>query len=104
MQLKHTVGAYLIASYLYYECDYSVMEDTDYDKLCQHLLKYYDKLSTTHPHGNLLDRDALAAGTGHHITPGKYPVMVKAISHTIMEYDRMGRDYLAELAEMEGNQ
>lgn len=93
------VGKYLIASYLYYECDYSMMEDTEFDQICKGLLEKFDFYHDNHPHGYLLDRDALAAGTGHHITPGKYPAIVKTIAHCVLEHHRLGRDYLKEIEE-----
>lgn len=91
------VGKYLIASYLYYEHDYSIMEDAEFDELCKNLLHKFNHYSKNHPHGFLLDKDALKAGTGHHIRASQYPMIVKVIAHNILDYNKQGRDYLKEI-------
>lgn len=35
----------LIASYLYYVCDFSWLEDTEYDLLCREVADHFDELS-----------------------------------------------------------
>lgn len=91
------VGKYLIASYLYYEHDYSLMEDTEFDQLCKNILDNFEYYRYNHPHGYLLDEEALAAGTGHHIRASQYPMIVKVIAHNILDYNKQGRDYLKEI-------
>ncbi len=61
---------YLLASYLYYEEDFSPISDEEYDSLCQELLLELD--SVTHWARYLIDKDALKAGTGYHLH-GKMP-------------------------------
>lgn len=91
------VGKYLIASYLYYEHNYSIMEDTEFDQLCKYLLENFTYYSKVHPHGHLLDKEALKAGTGHHIRASQYPKIVQVTAHCILDYHKQGRDYLKEI-------
>lgn len=71
-----TVGAFLLHSYLYYQLNVSRISDTEYDQVCRGLLDRWDDV-LTHPHGHLLSKDALSAGTGHHIPEEAYPDMVR---------------------------
>ena len=66
------VPYYLMFSYLYYEKDISLIEDTEFDKLCQTLLEKYD--SVEHMHKHLVSKEALTAGTGYDIV---YTNMIK---------------------------
>ncbi|WP_288074718.1 hypothetical protein [Pseudomonas sp.] len=67
------VGWLLMASWCYYiePVPCSLLSDTQFDKACAWLLRHYD--SVTHKYKYLLPREALAAGTGYHITAGQYP-------------------------------
>lgn len=62
---------YLMASYLYYEEDISLLTDTQFDELCKELLVHWDDI--THYHKHLTTREDLEAGTGFAI---KYPMLV----------------------------
>ena len=66
------VPYYLMFSYLYYEKDVSLIEDTEFDKLCQTLLEKYDNVE--HMHKHLVSKEALTAGTGYDIV---YTNMIK---------------------------
>lgn len=62
---------YIAASYLYYEKNFSVMSDLEFDTLCMDLHGQLDQV--THWAKPLLDKDALLAGTGFNFfgqTPG----------------------------------
>lgn len=64
-----SVSWYLMLSYLYYQCDITILPDEDYNTLC---VKLMDELpSNTHRHKHLVDEDSLRAGTGYSIT--EYP-------------------------------
>ena len=63
---------YLMFSYLYYEKNISLIEDTEFDKLCQTLLEKYDNVE--HMHKHLVSKEALTAGTGYDIV---YTNMIK---------------------------
>ena len=63
---------YLMFSYLYYEKDISLIEDTEFDKLCRTLLEKYD--SVEHMHKHLVSKESLTAGTGYDIV---YTNMIK---------------------------
>ena len=66
------VPYYRMFSYLYYEKDVSLIEDTEFDKLCQTLLEKYDGVEHTHKH--LVSKETLTAGTGYDIV---YTNMIK---------------------------
>ena len=66
------VPYYLMFSYLYYEKDVSLIEDTEFDKLCQTLREKYD--SVEHMHKHLVSKESLTAGTGYDIV---YTNMIK---------------------------
>ena len=66
------VPYYLMLSYLYYEKNISLIEDTEFDNLCQTLLEKYD--SVEHMHKHLVSKESLTAGTGYDIV---YTNMIK---------------------------
>ena len=68
------LSIYLMASYLYYHRDISLMKDCEFDKICARLLGKYDVFK--HPHKKLVTRAMLEAGTGYSIPERKYPLMV----------------------------
>ena len=63
---------YLMFSYLYYEKNISLIEDTEFDQMCKTLLEKLDGL--THMHKHLVKKENLTAGTGYDI---KYTNMIK---------------------------
>ena len=63
---------YLMLSYLYYEKNISLIEDTEFDTMCKTLLEKLDGL--THMHKHLVKKESLTAGTGYDI---KYTNMIK---------------------------
>ena len=62
------VPYYLMYSYAYYQENESLIEDAEYDQICQDLITNWDNI--THWHKPLLDLESLKAGTGYDI---KYP-------------------------------
>lgn len=69
------ISFYLAASYLYYRKDISILSDSCYDGICKWLLKNIDNLE--HTNHNLVDKEALKAGTAYHIREEDYPLRVK---------------------------
>lgn len=65
---------FLMASYLYYECDYSPMTDAEFDLICATLLLTWDTFE--HPHKHLVIKEDLICGSGYAVT--NYPLMVKS--------------------------
>lgn len=65
------VPYYLMASYLYYEWDISLISDGLYDEICKYLDANWDKIEHWHKH--LVDREALRAGTGFQIDFSNLP-------------------------------
>ena len=66
VSLNRLVPIYLMSSYLYYEQDKNVLDDTQFDYLCKKLYDNWD--SVEHMHKHLIDKDNLKAGSGYGIT------------------------------------
>lgn len=70
-----TISFYLAASYLYYCKHISLLSDECFDGICRWLLKNIDNLE--HVNHNLVDKEALKAGTAYHIKEEDYPLRVR---------------------------
>ncbi|CAB4213324.1 hypothetical protein UFOVP1451_13 [uncultured Caudovirales phage] len=77
--LDRKVAWYLMASYLYYEEDFSLMSDGDYDDLCKELYEFYEIL--THPHVVFLNQELLKCGSGFGL---RYPQMTISAAEKLM--------------------
>ena len=77
------VPYYLMLSYLYYEKNISLIDDTEFDQMCKTLLEKYDEVE--HMHKHLVKKENLTAGTGYDI---KYTNMIK---DSAMELQRVWR-------------
>ena len=66
VSLNRLVPIFLMSSYLYYEHDKNVLDDTQFDYLCKKLYDNWD--SVEHMHKHLIDKDNLKAGSGYGIT------------------------------------
>lgn len=75
LPVNSLVKYYLMSSYLYYELDVNVFNDTEFDELCKILLKDFNDIK--HMHKHLLDKDSLKASTGYTL---KYPTIVKHLA------------------------
>lgn len=75
LSVNSLVKYYLMSSYLYYELDVNVFNDTEFDELCKILLKDFNNIK--HMHKHLLDKDSLKASTGYTL---KYPTIVKHLA------------------------
>lgn len=73
---KRLLGYYLMASFLYYVHDVSVIPDTTFDHICKRLLDEFDSL--VHPHKHLVTKDDLEAGTGYRLTPEVCPLRLQS--------------------------
>ena len=71
---------YLMFSFLYYEKNISLIEDTEFDTMCKTLLDKYDELE--HMHKDLVKKESLTAGTGYDI---KYTNMIKQSAMKLSE-------------------
>ena len=74
---------YLMASYMYYHEDESLITDALYDEVCQRLSYLLDKID--HWHKDLIDPGALAAGTGYHLAKEDYPKRTIAACHHLLK-------------------
>ena len=74
---------YLMASYLYYQRDISLISDAEYDEMCRDILENYPRIE--HRHKYLVDVDALAAGTGFQIDWQKAPRIIIGAAIGIVE-------------------
>ena len=70
-------------SYLYYEKNITLIDDTEFDQMCKTLLEKYDEVE--HMHKDLVKKESLTAGTGYDI---KYTNMIK---DSAMELQRVWR-------------
>jgi NAD-dependent DNA ligase len=70
------VTFYLMASYLYYQCDISLMADSEYDKICKRLLAEWDSIE--HVHKKVIDYDSLGATTGFTLRLHDYPLITQS--------------------------
>ena len=67
------VRKYLMASFLYYRCDETVMPDEDFDELCKDLIAEQKDIKLDYyAERNGFDVGMLEAGTGYHL---KYRLM-----------------------------
>lgn len=73
---------YLMTSYLYYHRGESVISDALFDEICERLKLALPGL--THPHKDLIDLEALDAGTGFHLAEHDYPDMVRGAAETVL--------------------
>lgn len=71
---------YLMASFLYYHMNRSVIKDHEYDRLAKDLLAGWR--TNRHQHKHLISRDDLLATTGYAI---KYPLMVRHAALLLLE-------------------
>ena len=67
---------YLMASYLYYQCDAPFISDDLYDWMSKELMARWDSIE--HMHKHLISLDDLRAGTGYAI---QYTTMIKDAAH-----------------------
>lgn len=80
------INHYLIFSYLYYEKGFSFVSNDLYDEMCKLLLKNIKKVKG-HIRENLIDPEALKAGTGFHLK-NKYPTIVISCANMILKKNK----------------
>jgi len=85
VSLNRLVPIYLMSSYLYYECDKNVLDDTQFDYLCKKLYDNWD--SVEHMHKHLIDKDNLKAGSGYGI---KYTNLISSSAISWYEQSEKG--------------
>jgi len=83
VSLNRLVPIYLMSSYLYYEQDKNVLEDTQFDYLCKKLYDNWD--SVEHMHKHLIDKDNLKAGSGYGI---KYTNLIVSGANSWYEQEK----------------
>ena len=66
ISINRLVPIYLMSSYLYYDLNKNVLDDTQFDYVCKKLYDNFDDI--THMHKHLLDKETLQAGSGYGIT------------------------------------
>ena len=78
------VPYYLMYSYAYYQENESLIEDSEYDQICQDLITNWNDI--THWHKPLLNLESLKAGTGYDI---KYPNRVVAAAIALIKESQL---------------
>ncbi len=76
------VAWYLMASWLYYHKDQSLLSDPFYDAICRELDRLWDEID--HPHTAIVDRAGLKAGTAYAIPATAYPAIVKGAAERLV--------------------
>lgn len=76
LKLQH----FLMASFLYYCKDISILQDTEYDALAKELLANWDDFD--HQHKYLVTKEDLLAGSLYNLREEKYPLMVVSSAWT----------------------
>ena len=69
------IPLYLMSSYLYYRENVRVLSDTQYDEVCEIINVLWDRID--HPNKWLVEREAVACGTGRYLKEEDYPNMIK---------------------------
>jgi NAD-dependent DNA ligase len=73
---------FLMASFLYYIEDESLLTDAYYDELSQQMLERWDEI--THRHKQLISADDLLCGSGFAIREDEYPSITKYAARRLM--------------------
>lgn len=79
--INASVPWFLMASYMYYIENKSIMSDIEFDTMCRMMLENFDNID--HPHKYLISKDQLIAGTGFDIPLESYPQIT---IHTAWQY------------------
>jgi hypothetical protein len=74
---------YLMASYLYYHEDESLLSDPLYDEICARLKANWKTIK--HRHKRLIDFKSLGAGTGYTLPRHKYPTIVRSAAWRLLD-------------------
>jgi len=76
-KIRMLIRNYLVHSFLYYELNSPIIPDEQYDKICRELLKYYDKIKKGNfKYKELIDKEALKAGSAYHLRIKDYPTEI----------------------------
>jgi DNA ligase-like, N-terminal NAD+-binding domain len=79
------IAWWLIASYLYYHHNVSILSDELYDQMAKDMLEYWGDLE--HQHKFLITKDDLRAGTLYRLNADDYPTRVKAAASQVAKVD-----------------
>lgn len=82
------IAWFLMLSYLYYECDLSLVSDGFFDNMC--LVLKQDFKALEHPHKHLITRSMLNASSGHSLA-GKFPGKVVSAATALVAKFQPGR-------------
>ena len=85
------VPLYLVASFLYYVRNDSVMTDSAYDDCCNRLHREWRNI--THPHKAIIDPEALASTTGFYLKHEDYPSIIRATALEFLNHCENGTIY-----------
>ncbi|QIG76951.1 putative NAD-dependent DNA ligase protein [Rhizobium phage RHph_Y1_11] len=81
---------YLMSSYLYYVRDVSILSDGYYDRICAELLRRF--IFIRHFNKDLVNKGALAAGTGYNLPYHRFPVRIMSAANRLA-HDHLGIAY-----------
>ena len=81
LSINRCFGFYLMASYLYYIHDESMLLDEEYDAICKRLYKEWKNI--THVHKKIVKKTYLQTGSGFSIKEHEYPLITRSTAHWI---------------------
>lgn len=80
---QSVVAWLLMASFMYYIRDTSMLNDTTFDNACKWLSKNYDNVE--HRYKHLIDKEGLESGSLFNLGSHDYPLPLIRIAENIME-------------------
>lgn len=87
MSPNSAIPWFLMASYLYYQHDVSLLSDSLYDQMAKAILEAWDELE--HDHKKLIRKSDLIAGSLYRLKATDYPNRTKAAAVTLAD-DELG--------------
>lgn len=76
---------FLMASYLYYHYDVSIMEDHEFDSLCSRLKSRW-AFARGHQHSHLVRPEMLNQGTGYYLREQDYPLITRCAAWQLAKH------------------
>lgn len=87
------VPLYLISAYVYSELHDEIITDKEFDKLCRHLERNWDRID--HPHKDIIEFDSLESSTCYYLDWGLLPERIKGSARQLLEETKEMRDLLS---------
>jgi len=86
LSIRQNILIYMVGCYFYYVLDKSIMPDKLFDAVCSYLKDNLENVKETEWFKTYLNKDALSARTGYHIT--QYPKFIEIICCVLNKENR----------------